>query len=139
MRFTDIFIRRPILAIVLSLLILLVGGASLFLLNTRDREKWIKSRLEHEAPNSHVRLVSRYAQYLGVSEDQVPDFWRAEWDAHHALVRAYFKGSPNFVEFDIERDDPEKLRSFVARYYPQCAQTPFGRHNQTAGAIPEVA
>ena len=36
MRFTDIFIRRPILAIVLSLLILLVGGASLFLLNTRE-------------------------------------------------------------------------------------------------------
>jgi len=36
MAFTDIFIRRPILAIVVSLLILLVGGASLFLLNTRE-------------------------------------------------------------------------------------------------------
>lgn len=36
MNFTDIFIRRPILAIVVSLLILLIGGASVFLLNTRE-------------------------------------------------------------------------------------------------------
>lgn len=36
MRFTDLFIRQPILSIVVSLLILLVGGASLFLLNTRE-------------------------------------------------------------------------------------------------------
>jgi hypothetical protein len=112
---------------------------ALFLLNTRDREKWIKSRLAHEAPNSHVRLVSRYAQYLGLPEDQVPDFWRAEWDTHHALVRAYFKGSPNFLEFDIERDDPEKLRAFVARFYRRCAQTPFAMHNRTARPMPEVA
>lgn len=104
---------------------------ALFLLNTRDREKWIKSRLAHEAPNSRVPLVSRYARYLGIPEDQVPDFWRAEWDAHHALARAYFRDSPNFLEFDIERDDPEKLRAFVGRFYPQCTQTPFGRHNQT--------
>jgi len=36
MRFTDLFIRRPILSIVVSLLILLVGSASVFLLNVRE-------------------------------------------------------------------------------------------------------
>ncbi|AGH50410.1 acriflavin resistance protein [Sphingomonas sp. MM-1] len=36
MRFTDIFIRRPILSIVVSLLILLVGGAALFSLPVRE-------------------------------------------------------------------------------------------------------
>ncbi len=36
MRFTDLFIRRPILSIVVSLLILLVGGASLVLLQVRE-------------------------------------------------------------------------------------------------------
>lgn len=34
--FTDIFIRRPILSVVVSLLILLVGGSSLFLLPLRE-------------------------------------------------------------------------------------------------------
>ncbi|WP_343527577.1 efflux RND transporter permease subunit [Sphingomonas sp.] len=36
MRFTDLFIRRPILSTVVSLLILLVGGASLVLLQVRE-------------------------------------------------------------------------------------------------------
>ncbi|QNQ10284.1 efflux RND transporter permease subunit [Sphingomonas alpina] len=36
MRFTDLFIRRPILSVVVSLLILLVGGAALFLLPMRE-------------------------------------------------------------------------------------------------------
>ncbi len=107
---------------------------AIFLLNTRDREKWVSSRLAHEAPNSRARLVTRYAQYLGIPEDEVPDFWRAEWDSHHALVRAYFRGSPNFLEFDIERDNPDKLRAFLARFYKSCAETAFGAHNRTAGA-----
>lgn len=36
MQFTDLFIRRPILAIVVSLLILMIGGSSLFLLPLRE-------------------------------------------------------------------------------------------------------
>ena len=36
MKFTDLFIRRPILAVVVSLLILLVGGSALFTLPVRE-------------------------------------------------------------------------------------------------------
>jgi hypothetical protein len=104
---------------------------ALFILNTRDREKWIASRLAHEAPLTRARLVYRYSRYLGIPEEEVPDFWRADWDAHHALVRAYFRNSANFLEFNIERDHPEKLRAFVARFYKGCGQTPFGIHNPT--------
>ena len=39
MHFTDLFIRRSILSIIVSLLILLVGGASLFLLQVREYPK----------------------------------------------------------------------------------------------------
>ena len=101
---------------------------ALFILNTRDREGWVASRAAHAF--GHGRLVSRYAQCLAIPEDQVSDFWRSEWDVHHTLARAYFRNSPNFLEFDIERDDPDTLREFVARTYPQCRQTPFGLHNQ---------
>jgi hypothetical protein len=102
---------------------------ALFVLNTRDREKWIDSRAAHEFQGK--RHLPAYAAYLGIPEEQVPDFWRAEWETHHALVRAYFKGNANFLEFDIERDDPQKLVTFIARRYPQCAQTPFGVYNPT--------
>jgi sulfotransferase family protein len=103
---------------------------ALFMLTTRSRENWIASRLAHRSPNARIPLSSRYAEYLHIPEAEVPDFWRAEWDAHHALARAYFSSSPNFLEFDIERDDPERVRRFVGRYYEKCADAPFGMHNR---------
>ena len=101
---------------------------ALFVLNTRDREKWIDSRAAFDFHGGG--LTATYAKVLKISEAQVPDFWRAEWETHHALVRAYFASAPNFLEFHIERDDPQKLISFIAKRYPQCANTPFGHHNQ---------
>jgi hypothetical protein len=101
---------------------------ALFILNTRERENWIESRAAHTFEGE--TLTANYATILRIPEAEVPDFWRAEWDSHHTLVRAYFAGSPRFLEFHIERDDPQKLISFIARRYPQCAQTPFGVHNR---------
>lgn len=102
---------------------------ALFILNTRDRENWIASRAAHFT--SRGSLLTLYAQILSIPERDVRDFWRAEWKAHHALVRAYFARAHNFLEFDIERDLPAKLVSFISRHYPQCATASFGRHNQT--------
>lgn len=103
---------------------------ALFILNTRDRENWIASRTAHTFNDHEDGLIPIYANLLGISEAQVPDFWRAEWESHHVLVRAYFRGAPNFLEFNIERDDSQKLISFIASRYPQCARTPFQVHNR---------
>ena len=62
MRFTDIFIRRPILAVVVNLLILLVGGASLFLLNTR------------EYPNMESATIQVTTRYPGATHEVRQDF-----------------------------------------------------------------
>jgi hypothetical protein len=102
---------------------------ALFILNTRDREAWIASRCAHELSGS--RLVSQYSKCLRIPEAEVPDFWRAEWHTHHTRARAFFAGSPNFLEFNIEQDDPCVLRSFLARQYERCAETPFDIHNQS--------
>jgi hypothetical protein len=110
---------------------------ALFILNTRDREGWIASRAGHQFGSN--RLIARYAECLAISEAEVPDFWRAEWDAHHSLARAYFRSSPQFLEFHIERDHPDRLRQFLGRRYPQCLDTPFGNHNQRENsAVPAV-
>ncbi|MCC6829209.1 MAG: efflux RND transporter permease subunit [Novosphingobium sp.] len=62
MRFTDLFIRRPILAIVVSLLILLVGGASVFLLNVR------------EYPNMESATITVSTSYPGATQDVMQGF-----------------------------------------------------------------
>jgi multidrug efflux pump len=62
MRFTDIFIRRPILAVVVSLLILLVGGISLFLLNTR------------EYPNMQSATIQVTTAYPGATQEVMQGF-----------------------------------------------------------------
>lgn len=62
MRFTDLFIRRPILSIVVSLLILLVGGASLFLLQVR------------EYPNMESATIVVDTSYPGATQDVMQGF-----------------------------------------------------------------
>ena len=102
---------------------------ALFILNTRDREQWIASRTAHVAKT--IRFIGIYARVLRIPEAEVPDYWRAEWDAHHAAVRSYFAGARNFLDYDIERDASVKLVSFIGGRYPQCLNTPFGMHNST--------
>ena len=62
MRFTDLFIRRPILAVVVSLLILLVGGASLFLLQVR------------EYPNMESATIVVNTSYPGATQEVMQGF-----------------------------------------------------------------
>ena len=62
MPFTDRFIRRPILAIVVSLLILMVGCSSLFLLNTR------------EYPNMQSATIVVTTAYPGATQEVMQGF-----------------------------------------------------------------
>ena len=101
---------------------------ALFILNTRDRERWIASRSAFMVAGRPLTAI--YADRLRMPEAQVQDYWRAEWDTHHVAVRAYFAGLPNFLEFHIEHDDSNKLKKFISTEYPQCANTPFGVHNR---------
>jgi multidrug efflux pump len=61
-RFTDRFIRRPILSIVVSLLILLVGGASMALLNVR------------EYPNMESATIIVTTSYPGATQEVMQGF-----------------------------------------------------------------
>jgi len=62
MNFTDIFIRRPVLATVVSLLILLVGLRSVSLLNVR------------QYPRSDVAVVTVTTAYVGAGADLIRGF-----------------------------------------------------------------
>lgn len=86
---------------------------ALFILNTRDEDNWIKSRLRH--PD----LINRFKRFYGLeTEEAVETLWREMWQAHHADVRAFFADKPSiFLEFDIEAHGGEELSRFVAPHY----------------------
>jgi hypothetical protein len=78
---------------------------AVFILNTRDREDWIKSRFNHQ----NGTYVKKWKGALNISDDAaLADFWRADWDNHHSRVEQYFADKPaRFVKFDIAKDSPE--------------------------------
>jgi hypothetical protein len=85
---------------------------SRFVLNVRDINRWILSRLNH--------IDGRYVDYMnlchGVELSWVEwaDRWRREFETHERAVLEHFKDRPtDFLRFDIERDELAKLTAFV--------------------------
>jgi hypothetical protein len=76
-----------------------------FLLNTRDKDDWLQSRLTHRQYAQKFILARGLA---GV--DDCLAIWSNDWDRHLEDVRNYFKDRPNdLVEFNIDTDDVQEL------------------------------
>ncbi len=87
---------------------------SVFILNTRDKEKWLKSRILHE--NGHY--LQYLANKLGLTKPQVVQGWSQEWDDHHQAVQDYFRNKPNrLLVFNIEKDPISKVVKFFKNNY----------------------
>ena len=81
---------------------------AVFILNTRDRESWIRSRL----------AARHRIHYNVVSNEQLADVWRTEWDRHHSRVTKYFAGkSHRFFICRIESDLPHLLSEQLPEYH----------------------
>jgi hypothetical protein len=85
---------------------------SYFILNTRDKDGWIRSRLRHGA-GAYAR---RYGRALKLSEEtDVVRAWSEDWDRHHAAVIDHFAEKPGrLLVYDIKHDDPQKMVEFLA-------------------------
>ncbi|MAE89927.1 MAG: hypothetical protein CMI67_10115 [Pelagibaca sp.] len=86
---------------------------SYFILNTRDKDRWIASRANHFS-DTYGMYIDRFKKCLNLPEEAVKDLWAAHYDEHLANVREFFSDKPNFLEFDIETDPPENIASLVA-------------------------
>lgn len=90
---------------------------SKFILNTRDKENWIKSRSVLLIHNGNTYL-DQCAKAYKVSKSVMLDIWRRQWDHHHQRIIDYFKNRPNdLLIFNIESDPPEKLCEFFKNNY----------------------
>lgn len=73
---------------------------SKFILNTRDRDDWIKSRIGHIEKN---RLRQDYTGgWLEIDVDK----WVADYEEHHSAVMDYFKDRPDdLLIFNVTAGD----------------------------------
>jgi len=96
---------------------------AMFILNTRDKENWIKSRLDHRIHESNESYAACYQVFYGLADISVViERWRKEWDDHHAAVKELIPPERLLV-FNVETDSPLRLCEFVglddsaARHY----------------------
>lgn len=85
-----------------------------FILNMRPLEHWIDSR----ALYLEGAFLANYGSALGYNEAKTQQVWRKQYLAHVEDVREHFSENPgNYLEFDIENDNPEVLRDFLSGHY----------------------
>lgn len=82
-----------------------------FILNTRDKAKWLRSRARH----TNGLYLSKNMALYNESEEQVFVRWARDFDTHHANVRSYFANKPGrLVDFDIAADPISKITDFFS-------------------------
>jgi len=78
---------------------------SKFILNIRDVNKWIHSRLSFD--KSYFKV---YQRYYDLTEEEVIFFWVSHYNNHILNVKKYFQDKPNkLIVFDIDKDKIDKL------------------------------
>lgn len=102
-----------------------------FILNTRNVDDWISSRLKH----GEGRYLEWYLYHYGVKKkEDVVLKWRLDFYQHHYNVLKFFEDKPgSLLVYDIDRDNPEKICSFMK---DQCEldSSLFSHDNKTLGA-----
>ena len=102
---------------------------SLFILNVRNKDNWINSKIKH-MNGGHLRLLQKI---YGLDRDSVILKWSEDWDNHINDVLNYFISRPDkLIVFDIENDSPEKLCHFFSPWYNLDPQY-YGHYNKGKG------
>lgn len=99
---------------------------SKFILNTRNVDNWISSRMKHMCDFSPMKYgftkklqtqipyIEYHKQAYGIDDtNQIINLWKEEWYNHHETVVSYFASTPRkLLVFDIEKDSFSKITEF---------------------------
>lgn len=87
---------------------------AVFMLNTRTKENWLRSRLHH----GRGKYADRWKKVLKISsDDRLVAFWEREWVQHHRRVRDYFASREiRFFVFDIETHGPAIISENIPEF-----------------------
>ena len=80
-----------------------------FILNVRDMQRWLLSRL------NDANLLERHKAVRGFrTTEEALLRWTVDWNTHLKDVKAFFADKPSqLLVFDIERDDADKIVEFL--------------------------
>ena len=99
---------------------------SYYVLQTRNLEDWIKSRLCHTGTQS---LLARTKSAKKLSHtDEVIEFWLEDIQNHIKEVKKFFYGNNKFLEYNIDNDNITKLVRFLKHDY-MLNETKWKKHN----------
>ncbi len=93
-----------------------------FILNTRDTESWVKSRMNHVCGPKQL-LWQKHLSYFKLprtqeNKDVLKDIYRKIHTQHHEDVLEYFKNrKKDLVVFDIINDRIQKVIKFLQNTY----------------------
>lgn len=87
---------------------------ALFIMNTRDKDDWLKSRIAH----NDGKYLTKMTELYGISQHDVVETWAEHYDTHTAQVEAYFgRHSDRCLWFDLDHDDVDKAVRFFMPHH----------------------
>ena len=102
---------------------------SKFILNTRDVDNWINSRLRFLKSGYEY---CKHGHSFHDNEEELKLCWKEHWHTHYNSVIDYFKDRPHdLLIFNIESDDPVKIVDFFANLELKIEH--WGHHNKSRG------
>ena len=105
---------------------------SRFILNTRDRERWLRSMLPRADGRRSWKTDYHEARYGTSDPVALAEIWSRDWDDYHREVMAGIPAERLLV-FDIESDPPERLCEFVG--LPETAARHWTLENPTLNPV----
>ncbi|MAU85077.1 MAG: hypothetical protein CMA21_00515 [Euryarchaeota archaeon] len=100
---------------------------SKFILNTRNVEDWINSRIRFL---ERGYFYCKHGERFHNTQEALNQCWREHWDEHTSNVREYFTNRPeDLLEFDLDKDGPEKIADFFSDLDLDTSK--WGHHNES--------
>lgn len=96
---------------------------SKFILNIRDTESWIKSRLNHVDKKGNFTYLKAQLRFYGLPNNPhginvLKNIYTKMHQRHHTDVFEYFNSRPkDLLVFDINNDDIQKIINFLKDVY----------------------
>jgi hypothetical protein len=106
---------------------------SKFILNLRNIDTWIESRIHHNpfGKNSTKKYSDLFQQHYGLKNiEEVKEYWKNDWETHIKNVLEYFKDRPDdLIVFNIETDNIDKLINFFNKFNIILYEKHWGKFN----------
>lgn len=109
---------------------------SKFVLNVRDVDRWVESRLRFEADDGGDYRFCVHGERAHPDEEALAACWRSEWRRHLRDVRSYFAGrDDDLLVFDIDEDAPTEFARFFegTRWTVDPGLWPWANRSRPAG------